>query len=157
MPELVLPISKDDYDKSVSKFITFPPTADVGSTQVREVELKTVDWDTPGQSIQFPVVVTEKGDDEGKKDKISAGIGETAVWKLKEILGRLGIEVKDVNGKPAFNCDSLKGKKLFGEWIMQEGINQQTKKPVFYPKLDGIYLERRENVTIPKPGATTSA
>ena len=150
MPDLTLPVSKKEYDEADSKFITFPPNAAVGDVQFRNVELGMVDWDTPGRSIKFPVTVIEEGADEGKKDKISAGVKADGVWKLKEILKTFGIEVKYVNGKPVFNTDELTGKQCVGAWTLQEGHKggDPTADKVKYPKLTALVLAKPETETL---------
>jgi len=123
-----------------SKFVTFPEGSEVNSVQYRDVEIGQVDWDTPGQSIKFPVTVTEEGADEGKTDKLSCGVKPNAVWKLKETLCELGVEVKIVNGKPKFDTDELTGMAAVGVWTMQEGNKggDPNAGKVKYPKLTAL-------------------
>lgn len=151
MPQFVLKdINKKEWDTAGSKFITFPPGAKPGDIQIREVELGMVDWDTPGQSIKFPVTVTEEGIDNGKKDKVSAGVDAKSVWKLKEILNTLGVETKVVNGKIAFDSDALTGMKTNGIWVMQKGHKggDPNAEEVVYPKLTGFVAEKPATGTI---------
>ncbi len=146
--ELTIPVSAKEYESAGSKFITFPANAQVGDVQYRDVEVGQVDWDTPGQSIKFPVTVIEAGADEGKKEKISCGVKPEAVWKLKETLRELGVEVKMVNGKPKFDTDDIVGAKAVGVWTMQEGHKggDENAEKVRYPKLTALVASKPESL-----------
>ena len=143
MPDLVLPVTEKEYKEAGSKFIAFPPDAIVGDTQVREIELGMPDWDTPGQSIKFPVTVTQDGQDKDKKEKISCGVTSIGVWKLKAVLSALGVEYKKVGDKVAFNSDDVTGISAFGIWTFQEGRKggDPNAEKVKYPKLTDITAE----------------
>lgn len=150
-PEFVLDTTQEDFEKSTSKFITFDPSASPGTLYFKPVEMGMPDWDTAGVSLKFPVTVTEKGDDEGKEDKISAGVAANAVWKLKDILKALGVPVemkKGADGKthPAFKSDDVAGKKAVGCWELIVGAKggDPSKGTVKYPKLTSIYPEGYE-------------
>ena len=146
--ELTIPVTAKEFESAGSKFITFPANAKVGDVQYRDVEVGQVDWDMPGHSIKFPVTVTEAGADEGKKDKISCGVKPEAVWKLKETLRELGVEVKIVNGKPKFDTDELTGMAVVGVWTMQEGYKggDETAEKVRYPKLTALVKSKPETI-----------
>jgi len=143
LPDLVLPVTEKQWKEAGSKFITFPPDAQIGDVEFRSIELGMPDWDTPDVSIKFPVVVTQEGIDKDKRDKISCGVGTTAVWKLKGILGNLGVPYKMVGNKVAFDTDLVTGKAAVGVWTFQEGTKggvpggEKTK----YPKLTDILSE----------------
>lgn len=104
-----IPMTQDEYEAAGSKF------ANEG-THVSEMGLPS--WDTPGRSIAFPFTIVE-GVDAGKENKISAGVGPTAVWKLKEVLAAVGVAVKIVNGKPNFNGAECVGKKFLSVWTKE--------------------------------------
>jgi len=146
--ELTIPVTAKEFESAGSKFITFPANAKVGDVQYRDVEVGQVDWDTPGQSIKFPVTVIEAGPDEGKKEKISCGVKPEAVWKLKETLRELGVEVKMVNGKPKFDTDDIVGAKAVGVWTMQEGHKggDESAEKVRYPKLTALVKSKPETI-----------
>ena len=146
--ELTIPVTAKEFESAGSKFITFPANAKVGDVQYRDVEVGQVDWDMPGHSIKFPVTVIEVGADEGKKDKISCGVKPEAVWKLKETLRELGVEVKIVNGKPKFETDELTGMAVVGVWTMQEGYKggDETAEKVRYPKLTALVKSKPETI-----------
>ena len=139
--ELTLNTSKKVWETSGSKFLDMPAGAKKGDLLVRKVELGAIDWDTPEQSIKFPVTVIQPGADEGKKDKLSCGVGENAVWKLKGICNKLGIPIKFINGKVSINTDGFEGKEMYGTWIVETGINQSTQNEFLMPKLNDLSLE----------------
>jgi len=116
---LILPVNKEEYDKAVSKFITIPE----GLTEVYlNVEVGMPDWDTPDVSVKFPVRVTDEGVDFNKEDKISAGVGKTAIWKLKTILTNLNVPVTvKAGGKVAFDPASCAGAPAVGHWVKTKG------------------------------------
>lgn len=135
-------VSEEEFDKAGSKFITFPPDAKVGDMQFRAVTLDMPDWDTPGQSIKFPVKVTEEGPDLNKEDKISCGVQSTGIWKLKQVLGNIDVEVKMVTGAdkkkhPSFDRMALVGKSATGVWQMQKDSRsaEEGGKGTLYSKL----------------------
>lgn len=123
-PEIVLPVTEEEYEKAGSKFISFDPSAPVGTLVYREIEMDMPDWDTPGQSLKFPVRVTQEGEDFGKEDKLSAGVGATAMWKLKDILKALDVELEmrvgaDKKKHPVFDTMVVAGKQAVGCWQVQ--------------------------------------
>ena len=107
--EFEIPMTQEEYEAAGSKF------ADEG-THPSEMGLPY--WDTPGRSIAFPFTITE-GKDAGKENKISAGIGPTAVWKLKEVLYAVGVPITFPNGKPKFNGAECVGKKFLSVWTTE--------------------------------------
>lgn len=127
MPEITLPVTEEDYEKAVSKFITFPPDAKVGDIQVRKVELGMVDWDTPGKSLKWPVRVIEEGIDFGKEDKISSGVDQKGVWKTRQLYENItGTKMpmkEGADGKkhPSFDGMEFAGKQAYGVWTLMEG------------------------------------
>jgi hypothetical protein len=139
--EIVLNVSKKTWETAGSKFIDLPAGAKIGDLVVKQVELGSVDWDTPEQSIKFPVTVIEEGADEGKTDKLSCGVGENAIWKLKAVCNKIGIPIKFVNNKPTINTDGFEGKQLYGTWVVQEGVNQSTGATFLMPKLSDLSVE----------------
>jgi hypothetical protein len=145
MPEFVLDIDKETYDKAGSKFITVPATAKIGEAFFREIETGMLDWDTAGKSMKLPVVVTETLD-KGHEDKISFGVDATGIWKgkaiYKAITGGDMPTKKGVDGKqhPVLDPMKLNGKSVVGVWVMTSGVNQKdTTKTTVYPKLQDIY------------------
>ena len=141
--EFILPVTEEEYEAGGSKFIAFPPGAKVGDIQYRAIECSMPDWDTPGRSLKFPVVVTEDGPDKGKEEKISTGVDSKSVWKLKEIQQAvLGtpLEMKaGADGKkhPVFKPTDYVGKVAVGIWEMQKGYKggDSNAEAVYYPKL----------------------
>ena len=137
MPEFKIPVTQDEYEKSGSKFIIFSSDDPPGKLYHKPVELDMPDWDTPGQSIKFPVRIASTDSDGGKEDKLSCGVAQNAVWKLKETLFNLGVDVTFKDDAPHFNSEEVAGKKAVGEWEIQMGskggdpAQGQTK----YPKL----------------------
>lgn len=148
MPEFVLDVSQEEFEKAGSKFITFNSDDPVGKLYYKEIEMDVPDWDTAGISMKFPVRVIgpESDPDIGKEDKISCGVSKEAVWKLKDILKALGVSYtikKGADGKarPAFNSDDVAGKKAVGQWEIQIGAKggDRSKGETKYPKLVSIY------------------
>ena len=102
-----LPMTPEEYEKSGSKF------AQEGA-HLSEMGMPV--WDTPGKSIAFPFAIIEEGEDAGKESKISAGISKDAIWKLKEILKSVDVEVAFPGGKPSFDGMACVGKKFLSLW-----------------------------------------
>lgn len=145
-PEFVLDVTQEEYEKAGSKFITFSPNDPVGKLYFLPVELDMPDWDTPGQSIKFPVRITEEGPDFGKEDKLSAGVGQAAVWKVKDILKALDVAVEmrvgaDKKKHPVFDSMAVAGKQAVGCWQIQVGAKggDPSKGETKYPKLVNLY------------------
>lgn len=109
MPEIKLPVSEAEFNDAGSKF------AQPGE---HLSECTNVDWDTPGQSIKIEFEIVG-GDDSGIKNKISCGVGPDAIWKFKETLKALGVEVTMVKGSPNFNTEDCIGKQFLSVWTME--------------------------------------
>lgn len=145
-PEFVLPVTQEEYEKAGSKFITFNTADPVGKLYYKPIELDMPDWDTPGQSIKFPIRITEEGPDFGKEDKLSAGVSQIAIWKLKDILKALDVAVEmrvgaDKKKHPIFDSAAVAGQPAIGCWQIQEGHKDgNPNNPIVkYPKLVSIY------------------
>lgn len=133
-------VSVEDYEAAGSKFVTFPAGAKVGDTMLLNLELGLPDWDTPGQSLKFPVTITEEGQDQGKEDKISAGVSKEAIFKLKDFSRNvLGKDLEMKNGHPVFKPTEWVGKPAKGEYTMTEGKKGGVGERVVYPKLTSLY------------------
>lgn len=147
MPEFVLDITQDQYEKAGSKWITFSPTDPAGKLYFKPVELDMPDWDNVGVSLKFPVRITGDDADAGKEDKLSCGVDAKGVWKLKEIYKNItGKDLtmrKGADGKkhPVFNSDDVAGKQAVGCWEIQVGSKggDPSKGQTKYPKLVNIY------------------
>lgn len=149
MPEFVLPVTEDEYEKAGSKFITFDPNAPAGRLLYLGIEMDMPDWETPGQSIKFPIRVTEEGPDFGKEDKIVGGITRDGIWKTKDILKALDIvpEMRvgaDQKKHPVITNETVlgvAGKLAVGCWQIQVDSRAPEKggKGTKYPKLVNIY------------------
>ena len=145
MPEFIIPTTEEEYEKAGSKFITFSPDDEVGKLYYKDIELDMPDWDTPGQSIKFPLRITEEGPDFGKEDKISAGVTSIGVWKLKDLLNALDVTVEmrvgaDKKKRPVFASEEVAGKAAVGVWQVQMDKRKPEEggKGVKYPKLINI-------------------
>lgn len=103
--------TEEDYNKATSKFAA-------AGKHLSEAGMPY--WKTPNQSIAFPFIIIEDGADNGKPGEIIAGVGEKAVWKLRQTLDALGVAVtfKAVNGvkRPAFDANEVPGKQFFSLW-----------------------------------------
>lgn len=74
-------------------------------------------WKEVGRTIAFPCTITEEGPDKGKEGILYVGISKDAVWKLKEVLGALGIAYKvNKKGSPEFNPAECAGKVFDSIW-----------------------------------------
>ena len=152
--EFILPVTEEEYEAGGSKFIAFMDEAGnvvpsggwsrmVGAVNYRAVECGMPDWDTPGQSMKFPVTITDEGMDKGKEDKISTGVSSKSVWKLKEIHSAViggDLEMKSgADGKkhPVLKPTEYAGKAAVGVWEMQAGFKGGDEKAgaTYYPKL----------------------
>jgi hypothetical protein len=145
MPEFTLPTTQEEFEKAGSKFITFSPDDEVGKLYYKDIEMDMPDWDTPGQSIKFPVRITEEGPDFGKEDKISAGVSQAGIWKLKDLLKALDVAVEmrkgaDKKVHPVFASEAVAGKPAVGVWQVQIGAKggDASKGTIKYPKLVNI-------------------
>lgn len=143
--EFTIPVEQDTFEKAGSKFISFDPTAPIGTIIKLPVEMGMPDWDTPNVSIKFPVTIIGNGQDAGKTDKVAAGVGETGVWKLKEILAALECPLEmrqgtDGKNRPVFKGEDVAGKNAMGVWEVQKGKKggDPNAEDVVYPKLVGI-------------------
>jgi len=75
---------------------------------------------TPGMSLAFPFTIVA-GDDKGKENEIFAGLGKNALWKLKEILIALGVEIKKTKGGGiGFDFAEVAGKQAQVLWRTQQ-------------------------------------
>lgn len=75
---------------------------------------------TPGVSIAFPFTIVA-GADSGKEGAIYSGLGKNALWKLKEILTALGVEIsKTKGGNIAFDPADVAGKQAQTLWVTQQ-------------------------------------
>jgi len=111
-PELIIPdVNEEEYEKAGSKF---------AAEGAHLSECGMPDWDTPGVSIKFPFTIVEKGDDKGKESKMSAGVGKSALWKLKEMLTALGVSIKvGEKGQVSFDPLECVGKKFLSVWTTE--------------------------------------
>ena len=148
MPKIsVKGVSEKDYNQAGSKFITLP-TPEVGAAATLAIECGMPDWDTPGQSIKFPVKVIQEGVDQGKEDKISCGIKKDAIWKLKEVVAGFGKPDAvsfDEDGVLQLDADVFPGIKAYGIWI---GTKSNTDPPFIFAKLQSISLQAGSSETL---------
>jgi hypothetical protein len=111
--------TEEDWNSSSSKF------ASVGK-HLSEAGMPY--WKNQGVSIAFPFVIVQNGPDKGKEGEIICGVGEKAVWKLRQTLEALGVPVafKTVNGikRPSFDANLVPGKQFYSEW--QEFTDSRT-------------------------------
>ena len=144
MPEFMLPSTEEDYDKSGSKFVTFPP----GATEVYlNIEVGQLDWEQAGVSMKLPITIVEDGPDKGKQEKISFGVNAKGIWKGKQIYEAVACSAmpmkKGTDGvkHPAPDSDALLGKAAVGHWVMSSGFKggDPTAEKVNYPKLQDIF------------------
>jgi hypothetical protein len=144
MAEFVIPVSKDDYEKAGSKFITMGQNE---TEAYRNVEFGMPDWKTAGKSIVFPATVVG-GVDDGKEQSIFAGVDTNGVWKLKEILKAIGVDVTfNKAGQPMFDAQAVFGKKATARFIWETGHKDGDKnQPVVrYPKMVDIMPVRGQH------------
>lgn len=79
-------------------------------------------WKTPGISIAFPFTIIE-GDATGTESEIFVGVSKKALFKLKEILVSLGVEIKKTkSGNVGFDFTEVAGKQGQTFWAMQKDI-----------------------------------
>ena len=111
-PDLILPdVTPEEYEKAGSKFAT-------EGNHIAECGMP--EWDTPGVSIKFPfTIVGEKDPDNGKENKISCGIKKEGLWKFKEMMTAIGVEMKVKDGKPSFDPMSCVGKQFIVVWTTE--------------------------------------
>lgn len=107
MPEFVLDVTEEEYEKAGSKF------AKAGA-HLSECDMP--EWKTPGVSIAFPFTILEEGIDKGLKGDIFCGVGKDSIWKLKEMLAALGVKYTVKDGKVAFNSTQCAGKQFQSIW-----------------------------------------
>jgi len=107
-------VTEEEFEKSASKFAT--PGKHLS-------EAGAIFWKTPGQSVAIPFTIIEDGPDHGKGGDLICGVGPKAIWKLKQTLEALGVEMttKVVNGikRPMFDANQIPGKQFYSEWTEQ--------------------------------------
>jgi hypothetical protein len=112
--EFVLPVTADEYEKSSSKF------AAVGK---HLSEAGAIYWKTQGQTIGIPFTIIEDGPDHGKTGEFFCSVLPKGVWKTKQILEAMGVNVgtKNVNGvkRPVFDANEIPGKQFYSVWTEQ--------------------------------------
>lgn len=101
--DIVLGVSADDFEKSVSKFAAPGLHLSVFGMPY---------WKTQGKSLAFPYTIIE-GADTDKGGEIYCGVSKEASWKIKEILSAMSVAYKAVNGgnNVAFNPADVAGKQ----------------------------------------------
>ena len=104
MPDdFILDVTPEEFESAGSKF---------AAPGLHLVEFGMPEWENPGQSIRFPFIIVEEGADNMKDGKLVAGIGKSAIWKLKEILSAVGVPVaKTADGKTTFDKNAVVGKQ----------------------------------------------
>lgn len=145
-PEYELPVTEEEYEKATSKWVTFPANAKVGDVLALDVEIGMLDWEQAGKSMSIPVVITEKGPDEGKPDKVSFGVKADGIWKAKALYRNITGEDMPMRTKadgskgPVIKPEALAGKQAVGIWILKEGHKggDPEAEKVRYPKLEDI-------------------
>ena len=107
-------VTEEEFEKSASKFAT--PGKHLS-------EAGAIYWKTQGQSVAIPFTIIEDGPDHGKGGDLICGVGPKAIWKLKQTLEALGVEMttKVVNGikRPMFDANQIPGKQFYSEWTEQ--------------------------------------
>jgi hypothetical protein len=107
-------VTAEEYEKSSSKF------AAVGK---HLSEAGAIYWKTPHQTIGIPFTIIEDGPDHGKPGEFFVSVLPKGVWKLKQILEALGVNVvtKNVQGvkRPVFDANEIPGKQFFSVWTEQ--------------------------------------
>jgi hypothetical protein len=146
--ELMVEIgTEEEISEAKSKFVKAPVGMKRGGRFYLAIQMQMPDWDNPGQSYKFPVVVTEKGENQNKEAKLSTGIGKKG-WKMIETLDNLLIKrtKNPTTGNISFNRAEVAGLDAIGEWEIQLGINQSNNQEFDMPKLVAIY---NKNFKIP--------
>lgn len=141
--EFIIPVTEEEYLSAGSKWVVFPPGAKAGDSLFLNVECGMPDWDTPNQSMKFPIVITEEGINNGKEDKISTGVAANSVWKLRElskaVLQRELSMTASSDGKsrPVIKPMEWVGKPAIGHWQLTEGTKGGVPgaERTIYPKL----------------------
>lgn len=113
--KFTLPVTEEEYQEAGSKFAA--PGAHLS-------EMGMPYWKVQGQSFGFPFTIIEDGPDQGKEGEYFVGVGKNAIWKLKEILGAVGVEPEMVKGgdgkrRPSFDPDAVSGKRFQSIWTTQ--------------------------------------
>ena len=136
-------VTEEEYEIAGSRFVTFPPGSQIGASLFLDAECGMPDWDTPGQSIKFPVIITEWGPDKGKEDKVSTGVDAKSLWKLKEVHEAIvgaPIEMRaggDGKNHPVIIPTVYVGKAVVAHFQIQAGTKGGVigAERVTYPKL----------------------
>ena len=107
-------VTQDEYEHAGSKF------AAVGK---HLSEAGAIYWKTPNKSIAFPFTIIEDGPDHGKVGELIGGVEKQSIWKLRQILDALGVEmttkVKDGIKRPVFDANEIPGQQFYSEWTEQ--------------------------------------
>ena len=110
---VTVPVSKEEWETSGSKFVS--------KAGEYESEMGMPGWKEKGRTMAFPITITQDGIEKGKEGIIYVGLSQSASWKLKEILGAVGVAVKfDKKGAPQFNPAECAGKACLSIWIKEK-------------------------------------
>jgi hypothetical protein len=132
--------TEEEIAQAKSKFVKFPAGAKLHDKLFLKIQMQMPDWQTAGQSYQFPVVVTQEGENQGLEAVLYTGISKKG-WKMIETLDNLKVAhpKNPQTGQVTFNRNNVAGIDAVGEWEMQTGINQSTQATFDMPKLVTIH------------------
>jgi hypothetical protein len=128
---VAIPVTKEEWETSGSKF---PKAGEY------ESEMGMPGWKEKGRTMAFPVTITQEGPEKGKEGTIYVGLSQTASWKLKEILGAVGVAVKFTKAGPQFNPAECAGKACLSIWTEEKDTRspEEGGKGKTYVKLTGL-------------------
>jgi hypothetical protein len=87
-------------------------------------------WQTVNVSIAFPFTIID-GPDTGKENKIVAGVGPKAAWKLGETLTALDVAHSFKAGKLTFNPLDVVGKQAMTLWVEKISEKEESKGNIY--------------------------
>lgn len=134
MGEILIPVSKDEFEKAGSKFVT---------AGTHPIECTSCGWKTEGKSLAWSVIVTEEGSDKDKEAQLFTGIGKDALFKTKAVLNAFDIPYKFGKNGVSFDPSAAAGKTATGLWTVakDERTPGEGGKGTTYTKLTDILPE----------------
>jgi hypothetical protein len=123
--------TKEEWETSGSKFVS--------KAGEYESEMGMPGWKEKGRTMAFPITITQEGPEKGKTGYMYVGLGSAASWKLKEVLGAVGVAVKfNKTGAPQFNPAECAGKACLSIWVAEVDNKREGATGKTFIKLQGL-------------------
>lgn len=123
-PEEYFPIDEEQWAKSGSKFAKANLDLEGKQVGIAPGHLSVMgmpSWRKPGVSYQFPFVIEEEGEDNGKESALFTGMVR---FSLEPIFKACGVPFEFKDKKLVFDKMAFVGKKFLSVW--QEQVDSRT-------------------------------